>query len=91
MKSEREATVEEAIAQLDLVREEWLGRSGVNGIDVGLLWDGATMSDRVGIRVKVEKLLDRAEVPEGELFPRHIGGIRVQIREEPAPGLQSLE
>jgi hypothetical protein len=80
--------VEQAKAELDRVRSEWLRRSGVTGVDVGFLWQGSTMTDQVGIRVKVEKLLEPEDVPEGELFPRHVGEVPVQVRQEAAPGPQ---
>lgn len=82
--------VEAATIELDNVRDEWMRRSGVTGIDVGFLWHGKTMSDQIGIRVKVEKLLEPEDVPEGELFPRHLGDFRVQVREEPRLGPQTV-
>jgi hypothetical protein len=88
MSQSTEERVELAKAEFDRVRDEWMRRSGVTGIDIGFIWRGATMTDEVGIRVKVEKLLEPEDVPEGELFPRHLGGVRVQVREEPQPGLQ---
>ena len=91
MENKTQVMVERADAQLESVRDNWLGRTGVTGIDVGFLWKGAVMSDQVGIRVKVQKLLEPADVPEGELFPRYLGGVRVQVREEPAPGLHGLQ
>lgn len=80
--------VERAKAQLEPVRDEWMGRSGVTSIDVGFIWEGTTMTDEVGIRVKVEKLLEPEDVPTGELFPHHLGRVRVQVREEAQPGPQ---
>ncbi len=81
--------VERAKAELEPIREEWLARAGVTGIDVGFIWDGARMTDEVGIRVKVERVLELADVPEGERFPRHLGAVRVQVRQEPAMGPQA--
>lgn len=83
--------VEQAKVELDRVRDEWLRRSGVTGIDVGFLWRGSTMTDQVGIRVKVEKLLEPEDVPEGELFPRQLGEVPVQVRQEVAPSPQRAE
>ena len=81
--------VELASAELEQVRDEWMHRSGVTGIDIGFLWQGKTMSDQIGIRVKVEKLLEPDDVPVGELFPGHLGEFRVQVREEPQMGPQT--
>lgn len=80
--------VERAKLGLEPVREEWMSRSGVTGIDIGFLWEGSTMTDQVGIRVKVEKLMEPDEVPDGELFPRFLGHTKVQVREEPEMGPQ---
>jgi hypothetical protein len=88
MDNQIQAMAEQAAVQLDLVRDDWLGRSGVTGVDVGFIWDGAVMTDQVGIRVKVEKLLEPSDVPEGELFPRYLTGVRVQVREERPLGPQ---
>jgi hypothetical protein len=80
--------VERAKLELETVREEWMSRAGVTGIDVGFLWEASTMTEQVGIRVKVEKLLEPEEVPNGELFPRFLGQTRVQVRAEPEIGPQ---
>lgn len=84
-----ENQVAEAIAALDRVRRKWQSRQGVTGLDVGLLWHGGTMSQEVGIRVKVSKKLPPEDVPSGELFPDHVGTIRVQVLEEGAPAPQA--
>jgi hypothetical protein len=80
--------VERAKSQLEPVRDEWMRRPGVTGIDVGFIWEGTRMSEEIGIRVKVERLLDLEDVPDGELFPRYLGDVRVQVREEAPMGPQ---
>lgn len=70
-----------AVAALDQVRQDWQRRSGVTGIDVGFLWEEGRMTDQVGIRVMVEKVLAPEDVPPGELFPDSLEGIRVQVRQ----------
>ena len=88
MSQSADEQVDRAKEQLEPVRDDWLHRSGVTGIDIGFLWQGSTMSDQVGIRVKVEKLLEPGDIPEGEVFPRYLGEVRVQVREESAMGPQ---
>lgn len=91
MSGSTEKQVELAKAELEPVRDEWMRRSQVTGIDVGFIWKGSTMSDQIGIRVKVERLLEPEDVPEGELFPRYLGDIRVQVLEEPGMVPQQAE
>lgn len=77
--------VEEAIAALDEVRSDWLKRSGVTGVDVGFLWKDGLLTDVVGIRVKVQEVLEPEDVPDGELFPKYHKDFRVQVFEEARP------
>lgn len=77
--------VEAAIAALDEVRNDWLKRTGVTGVDVGFLWKDGMMTDVVGIRVKVREILEPDDVPNGELFPRYHRDFRVQVLEEAQP------
>jgi len=77
--------VEAAIAALDEVRNDWLKRTGVTGVDVGFLWKDGVMTDVVGIRVKVREVLEPENVPDGELFPQYHRDFRVQVLEEAPP------
>lgn len=70
-----------AVAALEPVRHEWMQRSGVVGVDVGFMRRQGIPTSEVGIRVTVRKKLPAHLVPEGELFPRELDGIPVQIRE----------
>lgn len=79
--------VDEALEQLDAVREEWMSRPGVVAVEVGLLQgpDGALTED-VGIKVTVREKLAIEDVPPEERFPTNLGRFPVQLREgRPGP------
>lgn len=74
---------------LATVIDEWMSRRGVVSIEVARRWCGGTPTDEVGIRVTVERLLPPEHVPEGELFPRTLDDVPVDIAEGVAPALET--
>lgn len=77
-------------AQLALasVVDEWRSRRGVVSIEVARRWRGGTPTDEVGIRVTVAQRLPPEDVPEGELFPRSVDGVPVDVVEGSGPQLE---
>jgi len=71
-------TVADAETELDKVRDDWLGRPGVRGVDVGLDRRG---EGGVAVRVYVERKLPREELPQPEVFPERLGRFPVEVRE----------
>jgi hypothetical protein len=69
--------VEEAVAELDNVRSEWLARPGVTGVDVGLRRRG----DGLAIRVYVEPKQTREARPPEAAFPERLGRFPVEVIE----------
>ena len=70
-----------AEAALESVREEWLGREGVTAIDLGFKWRQGQMTDELAVRVHVVKKKTEIELSAGELFPKAIQGIPVDVIE----------
>jgi hypothetical protein len=68
------SAIDEARGQLDRVRGEWLSRSAVTGVDVGLRRAG----DGLAIRVYVDP--DKAESTEAA-FPERLGRFPVEVIE----------
>lgn len=66
-------TVDEAIAELDRVRDAWLRHPEVTALDVGLAVEGRRRLDEVAIRVHVRK--DDPNVRAA--FPDRLGKFRV--------------
>ncbi len=66
---------------LEAVREEWLRRDGVTAVDLGFKWRQGRMTDQLAIRVHVVKKKRTADLPAGELFPREVQGIPVDVIE----------
>ena len=70
------AEVEQAVAELDQVRSEWLGRPGVTGVDVGL----ARQREGLAIRVYVQPGgADASSAERG--FPERLGRFPVEVIE----------
>ncbi len=63
------------------VAAEWASRRGVVAVEVARRWVDGAPGDEVCIRVTVEEILPPEEVPEGELFPDHLGPVPVQVRQ----------
>lgn len=70
------------------VVDDWFARRGVVSVGVARRWRGGVPTDEVGIRVTVERVLPRADVPEGEMFPDDIDGVPVDVVEGSAPRLE---
>lgn len=70
---------------LAAVVDDWIGRGGVVSIGVARRWRNGAPTDEVGIRVTVERVLPRSDVPEGELFPDDVDGVPVDVVEGSAP------
>lgn len=77
-------------AVLATVRDEWMRRSGVVSIEVARRRHNGVPTDEVGIRVTVERLLPREQVPDGELFPDEVDGVPVDLVEGRRPGLEPI-
>lgn len=86
--SESEATTEQAASTLERVAHEWMARRGVISVEVARRWRDEQPTDEVGIRVTVEQILPRDEVPDGELFPSAVDGVPVDIVEGRPPSIE---
>ena len=84
------AVTETAQAALSAVRDDWMRRSGVVSIEVARRRHNGVPTDDVGIRVTVERILPREQVPAGELFPDEVDGVPVDLVEGRRPGLESI-
>lgn len=86
-KKPKKETIEDAVAQLDSVRREWLRRPGVTAVDVGFKISGDELTDDLALRVHVERKLPAAALPEHEVFtvsgetPEEVGGFPVDVIE----------
>lgn len=69
--------IDEAVAELDRVREDWLQRPGVTAVDVGLAVEAGRRLDELAIRVHVRK--DDPGVRA--VFPERLGKFRVSFIE----------
>ena len=70
-----------AIAELDKVRDEWLKRPEVTGVDVGFKFKAGRMTDQLAIRVHVKRKLSTKDLPSTEIFPDQLGGFEVDVIE----------
>jgi endonuclease G len=73
--------LDKAEAVLESVRDDWLARDGVTAVDLGFKWTAGRMSDQLAIRVHVVKKKAKVELTGGQLFPKEIQGIPVDIIE----------
>lgn len=80
--------VKAASDALDAVRSDWMSRQGVISVEVARRWIDGVPTDKVGIRVTVEKILPLEEVPEGEVFPKELESTPVDIVEGSIPALE---
>ena len=71
------AEVEEAVAELDKVRAEWLERSDVTGVDVGLRRGG----EGLAIRVYVRRVPSAGASPSDLGFPERLARFPVELIE----------
>ena len=85
-----QSEVDAAIAELDKVREQWLRRPGVTGVDVGFRFKDFVMTDELAIRVRVRKKLPLDLLEEGEAFPERLGRFAVDVIESES-GPQTIE
>ncbi len=82
----RKAVVDAAIAQLDRVRESWLRRPGVSGLDVGYRITDGVLTDECAIRVHVERKLPPDALEPGVAFstsdePGFLGDFSIDVIE----------
>jgi hypothetical protein len=82
--------IDQAIAKLDEVREDWMKRQGVTAVDVGYKFINGKMTDQVAIRVHVKRKLPVEVLGPGEIFPEKLGNFPVDIIEAEY-GLESLD
>jgi hypothetical protein len=71
--------IDEAVGELDKVREEWLKRPGVTGVDVGLR--RGSEGKELAIRVYVERKLAPDALPQHDIFPDRLGRFPVEVIE----------
>ncbi len=70
-----------AQAVLAKVQAEWLTRAGVTAVDLGFKWSQGAMTGQLAIRVHLAQKKPLAELNEGELFPKQVDGIPVDVIE----------
>ncbi len=70
-----------ANTELIKVRENWLKRPGVRGVDVGYKFKDGKLTDELAIRVYVKRKLPREAISEHELFPERQGRFSVDVIE----------
>lgn len=75
------AAVDRATETLDTVAADWVTRRGVLAVEVARRWKDGSVTNEVAIRVTLERLLPRDDVPEGELFPSEVEGVPVDLVE----------
>ena len=80
---------ERAERALERVRDEWLARRGVVAVEVGRRRRDGQPTDEVCIRVTVQEILPPDDVPDGELFPRFLGDVHVDVVEGAPPAPQA--
>jgi len=73
-KTPKASTVEDAIAALDSVRRSWLRRPGVSAGDVGFKISGDELTDKVALRVHVERKRPVASLATEDVFNDPDGG-----------------
>ncbi|UCG24280.1 MAG: hypothetical protein JSW55_19530 [Chloroflexota bacterium] len=73
--------LDRAEAILDSVCDDWLARDGVSAVDLGFKWSTGQMSNQLAIRVHVVKKKGESELSAGQLFPREVQGIPVDVIE----------
>ena len=66
------------------VRDEWLRRSGVTGLDVGLRRENGRLTQDLAVRVYVKHKLALDVIPAGERFPKKLGQFDVDVIESEA-------
>ena len=76
-----ESLLNEAVAELDKVRNDFLRRPGVTAVDVGYKFKDGVMTDELAIRVHVKRKLPREVISQHELLPEHVGKFSVDIIE----------
>lgn len=73
------STLDELIAIKHRVEQEYLGRPGVTGIDVGYKEVDGVRTDQIAIRVHVEQ--KKSKVPAAERVPKEIEGVVTDVLE----------
>ena len=76
-----ESTVQDAIAELDKVRDDLMERPGVTAVDVGLRYRGGELTDELAIRVHVARKLPREALAADQLLPEKLGRFPVDVLE----------
>ncbi|WP_051265073.1 chymotrypsin family serine protease [Nakamurella lactea] len=73
------STLDELIAIKQQVEQQYLGRPGVTGVDVGYKVVGGVQTDQLAIRVHVEE--KKTRVPAAEKVPAEIDGVVTDVLE----------
>ena len=92
----REEELAAAEKVLNRVRDEWLQRPGVTGIDLGFKWSEGHMTQTLAIRVHVSEKKLPKDLDPSHLFPKELDGIPVDILQAkygllPAPEASQIE
>lgn len=72
-----------AVGALEGVWSEWLGRRGVNWLDVGPEFSDGSPTGRVAVRVFVDHKLPAFDVPSDEILPDALGEVPVDVLQAP--------
>lgn len=81
-----EKKINDALAELNKVRKDWLKRPGVTAVDVGYKISGDKLTDELALRVHVERKKPLAALETYECFtvsgqPEKAGGFSVDVLE----------
>lgn len=72
---------EQARNELDRVKDAWLARETVTGMDIGFKMQGGQQTTQLAIRVYVRRKLPPEQVPPRERIPEEVGGVPVDVIE----------
>ena len=67
--------------EFERVKDAWLSRESVTGIDVGYRLVGGLPTGQLAIRVYVSQKLPIDQVPPRERIPEEVGGVPVDVIE----------
>jgi hypothetical protein len=76
-----EEEFERAKREFDRMKDAWLARESVTGMDIGFKMEGGQQTTRLAIRVYVREKLPLDQVPPRERFPEEVGGVPVDVIE----------
>jgi hypothetical protein len=67
--------------EFDRVKDAWLARESVTGMDIGFKMVGGQQTPQLAIRVYVRQKLPPDQVPPRERLPEQVGGVPVDVIE----------